>query len=127
MPPVGGTTLDLVLGLVLSLGSYLLGSVPTAYLVVRALRGDDIRRLGSGNVGALNTYHLLGFGPAMLVLVGDTAKGVLAVGVPWLTGADYWVIFATTPLVVVGHNWPVFLKFQGGKGAATPQPLWAYR
>ena len=102
----------------LAVGAYLLGSVPTAYLVVRLVKGVDIRKAGSGNVGALNTYHVLGFGPAMLVLLADTAKGVLAVGIPWLVGADYWVIFATTPSVVIGHNWPVFLGFRGGRGAA---------
>ena len=92
--------------------------MPTAYLVVRLVKGVDIRKAGSGNVGALNTYHVSGFGPAMLVLLADTAKGVLAVGIPWLVGADYWVIFATTPSVVIGHNWPVFLGFRGGRGAA---------
>ncbi len=54
----------------------------------------------------------------MVVLLTDAAKGVLAVGIPWLVGADYWVIFATTPSVVIGHNWPVFLGFRGGRGAA---------
>ena len=96
-----------------------MGSVPTAYLLVRVVRGVDIRQSGSGNVGALNTYHQLGFAGAMAVLLADAAKGVLAVGVPWLLGAADWVIFATTPLVVAGHNWPVFLGFRGGKGAAT--------
>ena len=102
----------------LAVGAYLLGSVPTAYLVVRLVKGVDIRKAGSGNVGALNTYHVLGFGPAMVVLLADTAKGVLAVGIPWLVGADYWVIFASTPSVVIGHNWPAFLGFRGGRGAA---------
>jgi glycerol-3-phosphate acyltransferase PlsY len=70
-------------------------------------------------VGALNTFNQAGPWAGIVVLLADAAKGVLAVGLPWLVGADYWVIFATTPLVVVGHNWPVFLNFQGGKGAAT--------
>ena len=96
-----------------------MGSVPTAYLLVRVVNGVDIRQSGSGNVGALNTYHQLGSAGAMAVLLADAAKGVLAVGVPWLLGAADWVIFATTPLVVAGHNWPVFLGFRGGKGAAT--------
>ena len=103
----------------MAMGGYLLGSVPTAYLLVRVVRGVDIRQSGTGNVGALNTYHHLGFAGAMAVLLADTAKGVLAVGVPWLLGAADWVVFATTPLVVAGHNWPVFLGFRGGKGAAT--------
>ena len=106
-------------GIALALGAYLLGSVPTAYLLVRVVKGVDIRQVGSGNVGALNAYQQLGFTGAMAVLLADAAKGVLAVGIPWLLGAPGWVIFATTPLVIAGHNWSVFLGFRGGKGAAT--------
>jgi glycerol-3-phosphate acyltransferase PlsY len=108
-----------LVGTTLAIAAYLLGSFPTAYLLVRWRRGVDIRQLGSGNVGALNTYEQLGPWGAALVLATDAAKGVLAVAVPWLVGAADWVIFATTPLVIAGHNWPVFLGFRGGKGAAT--------
>lgn len=101
------------------MGAYLLGSVPTAYLVVRMSRGADIRELGSGNVGAFNTFRQVGPWGGILVLLADTAKGVLAVSVPKLVGADDWTLFLTTPLVVAGHNWPLFLNFRGGKGAAT--------
>ena len=103
----------------MALGAYLLGSVPAAYLLVRIAKGVDIRTVGSGNVGALNTYRQVGIWGGVLVLVVDTAKGVLAVAVPRLIGADDWTIFLTTPLIVAGHNWPVFLNFRGGKGAAS--------
>lgn len=96
-----------------------MGSVPTAYLVVRIARGADIRELGSRNVGAFNAYRQVGPWGGVLVLLADTAKGVLAVAVPRLAGADDWTLFVTTPLVVAGHNWPVFLNFRGGKGAAS--------
>ena len=102
----------------LALGAYVLGSVPTAYILVRWMEGEDIRDVGSRNVGALNAYNRTGAWAGLLVLVVDTAKGVLAVAAPRLLGVDASVLFITTPLVVAGHNWPVFLNFRGGKGAA---------
>ena len=97
---------------------YVLGSVPTGYILVRLAKGKDIRRSGSGNVGALNAYQQAGTAAGLAVLLVDTAKGVLAVIAPRLMGLDDWALFITTPLVVAGHNWPVFLGFRGGKGAA---------
>ena len=102
----------------LALGAYVVGSVPTAYILVRWMEGEDIREFGSRNVGALNAYNRTGAWAGLLVLLVDTAKGVLAVAAPRLLGVDPWVLFITTPLVVAGHNWPVFLNFRGGKGAA---------
>lgn len=102
----------------LALAAYVLGSVPTAYLMVRAANGEDIRELGSHNVGALNAYRTVGTWAGLAVLLVDMGKGVLAVVVPRMMGVDDWVLFVTTPLVVAGHNWPVFLNFRGGKGAA---------
>lgn len=102
----------------LALGAYVLGSVPTAYILVRWMEGEDIRDVGSRNVGALNAYNRTGVWAGLLVLLVDTAKGVLAVAAPRLLGVDPWVLFITTSLVVAGHNWPVFLNFRGGKGAA---------
>ncbi len=95
-----------------------MGSVPTGYILVRLAKGKDIRRSGSGNVGALNAYQQAGGAAGLAVLLVDTAKGVLAVMAPRLMGLDDWALFITTPLVVAGHNWPVFLGFRGGKGAA---------
>ena len=102
----------------LALGAYVVGSVPTAYILVRWMEGEDIRDFGSRNVGALNAYNRTGAWAGLLVLLVDTAKGVLAVAAPRLLGVDASVLFITTPLVVAGHNWPVFLNFRGGKGAA---------
>lgn len=103
----------------MALAAYVLGSVPAAYIVVRAVNGEDIRDVGSHNVGALNAYRRVGEWAGLTVLLVDAAKGVLAVTVPRLFGIDDWALFITTPLVVAGHNWPVFLNFRGGKGAAT--------
>ena len=104
--------------IILPIAAYLLGSIPTAYILVRRLTGRDIRRLGTGNVGTLNTYHQVGLGGAAVILLLDTGKGVLAVLAPAWLGAPGWTVFLTTIMVLAGHNWPVFLGFRGGKGAA---------
>ena len=110
--------MDWLVAISLSLGAYFLGSIPSAYILVYLVKGVDIRQHGSKNVGALNTYHQVGAWGALLVLLADAAKGVAAVVVPAWLGAPDWTVFATTLLVVAGHNWPLFLKFRGGKGAA---------
>ena len=107
------------LATMLALVAYLVGSVPTAYIVVRLKQGADIRDLGSRNVGALNTFHQAGVARAAVVLVVDMAKGVLAILLPNWVGAPEWAIYVAAIAVLVGHNWPVFLRFRGGKGAAT--------
>jgi len=111
--------LDWLLAALLSLGAYLLGSIPAAYILVRRVRGLDIRRVGSRNVGALNTFQQVGLWGGLLVLLFDTGKGALAVLVPGWVGAPEWTVYSTGILVALGHNWPVFLGFRGGKGAAS--------
>ena len=108
----------MALGIVLAVAAYLLGSVSPSYLLVRLTTGQDVRGLRSRNAGTLNTYHRLGMAGGLTVLILDAGKGAAAVLVPALLGAPEWTVFATAPLVLVGHNWPVFLKFRGGKGAA---------
>ena len=87
--------------------------------MVRLAKGEDIREVGSRNVGAVNTFQQAGAWAGLTVLLLATAKGALAVTVPRLMGVDDWTMFVTTPLVIAGHNWPVFLGFRGGKGAAS--------
>ena len=99
--------------------AYLLGSFPPAYLVTRIAKGIDIRDMGSGNVGSLNVYRYVGWHGAALVFILDTAKGALAVLLPQWIGAPDMAMYAAAILVVVGHNWSVFLGFSGGKGVAT--------
>lgn len=98
---------------------YLLGSIPFAYIIARLKKGVDIRKVGGGNVGALNTYREIGPVYGLGVLAADIIKGALAVLVAkWLDVSLPWVCVAGFA-AVVGHNWPVFIKFRGGKGAAT--------
>lgn len=98
---------------------YLLGSIPFAYIAGRLKKGVDIRNVGGGNVGALNTYREIGPVFGLSVLAADIIKGVLAVLVArWLDLSVTWLCLAGFA-AIVGHNWPVFLKFRGGKGAAT--------
>ncbi|AQW61722.1 MULTISPECIES: glycerol-3-phosphate acyltransferase [Dehalococcoides] len=99
------------------LTGYLLGSIPSAYLVTRRLIGRDIRQMGGGNVGGLNTFREVGTGAGISVAFIDLVKGTLAVSVSYylLTQNAQWVIL-TGFMAVIGHNWSVWLDFKGGKG-----------
>jgi glycerol-3-phosphate acyltransferase PlsY len=101
-------------------GSYLLGSVPTSYIVGRWIAGKDLSKLGSKNSGATNVYRVLGLKYAVPVAIVDVAKGVVPVAViaPEVASGP-WGPFALGMAAVVGHVFPVFLKFRGGKGVAT--------
>ncbi len=98
---------------------YLLGSFPSAYVAGRVTIGVDIRAVGTGNVGALNTLHQIGPKAAIFVFLADVLKGSLAVLVAMGLSGSIWACFFAALAVVAGHNWPAFLGFRGGKGAAT--------
>ncbi len=99
--------------------AYLLGSVPFGYIAVRVFKKIDIRRHGSGNIGATNVMRLLGPGLALLVLFLDLAKGAAAVLLARALTTEEVVPLASALAVLIGHCWPVFLGFRGGKGSAT--------
>ena len=99
--------------------AYLIGAIPVGFLVARAFGGVDIRRAGSGNIGATNVLRTLGKLPAVLTLLGDIAKGYLAVSAARVLVPAPWGAGAGAVLAVVGNCWPVFLGFRGGKGVAT--------
>lgn len=96
----------------------MVGAIPTGYLAVRWLAQRDIREVGSRNVGTLNTWYQTGLAGAVPVLAVDAAKGAITVLVPGWMGAPEWVLYCTATVGIVGHNWPVYLKFRGGKGVA---------
>jgi len=103
--------------------SYLLGAIPTSWLVVRLVRGEDLRRLGSGNLGATNLSRTLGFRWAIPVGVFDLLKGLIPVaGFARLAGYDdpaHPVPLLLGGMAVIGHVFSVFVGFRGGKGVAT--------
>lgn len=102
--------------------SYLLGSIPFGYLIVRARGGGDVRETGSGGTGATNVTRRAGRGAGLLTLLLDATKGAAAVLLArWLLTPDFgvnWWVAASAFAVVVGHVFPLWLKFRGGKGVA---------
>ena len=102
-----------------ALVSYLIGGIPTAYLAARLLKGQDIRQVGDRNVGAANVYRNIGSLAGIAVGIIDIAKGSAAVLlVRWLMDSPTAEMIAGVA-VVAGHNWPVYFRLRGGRGAAT--------
>jgi glycerol-3-phosphate acyltransferase PlsY len=99
--------------------SYLLGSIPFGYLLVHAFRGQDVRQTGSGNIGATNVSRTSpGLGGLTLIL--DALKGFAAVGITCLLYPGHNVLLGAAALfAIVGHMFPIWLRFRGGKGVAT--------
>ena len=109
----------------LAILSYLLGSIPFSYLVAKSY-GKNLYRIGSGNIGTANVYRATGkLGPVILALTGDVGKGVLAISLAQKFSCCcfinylFWAESIAALFVVLGHNWPIFLKFKGGRGLAT--------
>jgi glycerol-3-phosphate acyltransferase PlsY len=101
----------------------LLGSIPFGYLIVRAKEGADVRESGSGGTGATNVSRRAGKLAGVVTLLLDAAKGALAVWMArWLSTPDWginWLVAAAAIIAVLGHCFPVWLGFRGGKGVAT--------
>jgi|SRR5215469_4122434 len=100
--------------------AYLLGSIPFGLLIVKASGGGDIRKTGSGNIGAANVARNAGAIAGLLTLILDAAKGYLAVWLVarWSHDNAEWMVAAAL-LAVLGHMFPIWLRFRGGKGVAT--------
>lgn len=98
--------------------AYLLGSIPTGF-VVGSLSGIDIRRAGSGNVGATNVARVVGKAQGLLTLLGDVAKGFIPAYLAYRLGLTQAMTAVVAFAAFFGHLYPVFLKFRGGKGVAT--------
>lgn len=120
---------SIALGSLLVVLAYLLGSIPTGYLIGRYLQNIDIREHGSGSTGATNVLRTLGKGPAIAVLAVDIVKGAAAVGLVklvYLLGPDLlpsvwqlWLIVTVGLIAILGHSRSVWLSFTGGKSVAT--------
>jgi acyl phosphate:glycerol-3-phosphate acyltransferase len=108
--------------LLVIIGSYVVGSFPTAYLMGKLVKGIDIREHGSHNMGATNVIRVVGKIPGLITLVIDIIKGLAVIVAVGLIGG-WWNLELARILaglaVIAGHNWPVFLGFKGGKGVAT--------
>lgn len=102
----------------LIVGAFLMGSIPFGVIIAR-VRGVDLKKVGSGNIGATNVLRTMGKRPALLALIGDVLKGTIPV-----LAAKY-LLHDTTPegivgmSAILGHNFSIFLRFRGGKGVAT--------
>jgi glycerol-3-phosphate acyltransferase PlsY len=121
--PVTGLLIAAVL-----VGAYLLGSIPSAYIIGKFKKGTDIRKIGSKNMGAMNVIYNVGFWWGALVMVIDIGKGVMAMGIAkeLLLPHSELAYYAAGIIVILGHNFPVFLKFRGGKGGATAVGVLSY-
>ncbi len=99
--------------------SYVLGSIPMGLIIVKLMRGVDVRQVGSGRTGGTNVLRAAGFGAAALTVLLDGGKAILAVFIArWLSGAPLLMALAGTA-AVVGHNYSLFLRLRGGAGTAT--------
>ncbi len=125
---------EIVTGFIAIIIGYLLGSIPSAYIATRLVKGKDIRQLGGGNVGGLNVFREVGPWPALAAGITDVGKGAAAVAIAyWLLAVPPLFVLLAGLAAVIGHNWMVFLKFSGGKGMgstigalAVVMPLYGY-
>lgn len=125
---------EVVTGVIAVLIGYLLGSTPSAYIATRLATGKDIRQLGGGNVGGLNTLREVGVWPAAAAGIVDVGKGSAAVAIAyWLLDLSLVFVLLAGLGAVIGHNWMLWLKFSGGKGMGSAMgalfvlmPLYGY-
>ena len=101
------------------LAAYGLGSIPSGWLLVKWLRGVDLRQQGSGSTGATNVLRFAGRWPALAVLLVDVGKGTVAIVLAKGWGATPWLQLAVGLCALAGHIWPLWLRFRGGKAGAT--------
>jgi glycerol-3-phosphate acyltransferase PlsY len=107
------------MSLIIVLLGYLIGVIPTAYIFGRFSIGQDIRQMGDANMGAANAYRVLGARIGIVVYFIDAVKGALPVIIARWFDLSQSYVFITGVATVVGHNWPVFLGFRGGRGEST--------
>ena len=105
--------------------SYLVGSIPSGYIVGRALKGIDVREFGSGAIGATNVMRTLGRGPFLGVLLADALKGYIPVLVTWFVFESHGLQVASGLAAVLGHDFPLYIGFRGGRGVATSFGVYA--
>ena len=117
--PTPGTILGNVMPWLILLLGYFLGSIPTACIAGQLLKGQDIRQMGDGNAGAANVYREIGARAGAGVFLVDAGKGALAILIAQISGLSLPAVLFTGAAAVIGHNWPLFLGFRGGRGEST--------
>jgi glycerol-3-phosphate acyltransferase PlsY len=105
---------------------YLLGSFPSGVVVVRFWTGQDLRKMGSGHTGGMNVRRVAGLGPAVLAILGDAAKAILAVKLAEILGPAPWAVAVAATAAVAGHCWPLYTRFQGGMGLGSASFILLY-
>lgn len=108
---------DVLLWILCAVIGYFLGTFTTGSVVAKYIASVDIKKTGSNSAGTTNVLRTLGWGPSLLTLAGDALKGIVAVLIGRFIGGTYGAYLGGI-FVVLGHNWPVFSKFRGGKGVA---------
>ena len=98
--------------------AYLLGSVSFGLIVARFAGGPDLRKVGSGNTGASNVQRTMGWKYGLITFAGDSLKSVLSCLIAQLLTGDHMACLAAGLFCIIGHNWPVYYRFRGGKGVA---------
>ena len=116
--PPDGTMIDYILWAAIVLGGYLLGSIPTGLIVGKLRGGVDIRKHGSGNIGATNVLRTLGWKISAIVLFGDVMKAAIMVLIGRYLGVPTFIQALAGVLAVAGHCWSPYIAFRGGKGVA---------
>jgi glycerol-3-phosphate acyltransferase PlsY len=109
----------LITGIVVIITGYLLGSVPSAFIITRVKKNTDIRKLGGGNMGATNVMHQVGIWSAIIVAILDVGKGVAVILIGKALGASEIWLLAAGFCAIIGHCFPVYIGFRGGRGVAT--------
>ncbi len=108
--------MEIVFNLIILIIAYLLGSINTSIIVSKIMIGDDIRNHGSGNAGATNTLRTVGKKGALFVVLGDVLKTVIAILIAKLISSSPSSVYIAGIGAVLGHNFPLYFKFKGGKG-----------
>ncbi len=111
--------IDLFYKIIFVIAAYLFSSFPTAYIIHKIKRGDDIRKYGSGNVGGTNVTRTLGVSYGIITIIADIVKGFIPVLVLYFIYPQDFILLAVISVVIIlGHDFPVFISFKGGKGIA---------
>jgi glycerol-3-phosphate acyltransferase PlsY len=111
---------DLAVAAIVLIAAYFIGAIPSGVIIGRLWRGVDIRSYGSGGSGATNVNRTLGPRAGATVLISDLSKGIIVTAITrYVLDGDAWLLAASATIAVVGHMFPVYIKFKGGKGVST--------